>query len=151
MEVLVGAVGRLKKGPLRELMETYQKRLLWKFRLYEVEAKSPLPSPHLSEEESRLLQEGMPKGSYIIALDEKGASVSSPQLAQLMEKWQSLGKPLVFLIGGADGHSPSLLTQAHFRLSLGPLTWPHMVARFLLVEQLYRAQQILQGHPYHRE
>lgn len=152
MEVVIGAVGRLKKGPLLELIDEYKKRLSYTLRWYEVEAKASLEGDLLATEESRLLEGGIPKGSYVIVLDEKGQETTSVGFSQWMEKWQAMGKSsLVFLIGGAGGHSDVLLKKADFCLSLGSLTWPHKIVRLLLIEQLYRAQQIMKGHPYHRE
>jgi 23S rRNA (pseudouridine1915-N3)-methyltransferase len=94
----------------------------------------------------------VPDRAVVIALDERGTALTSAAFAQKITKWRDSGASgLAFLIGGADGHPDSLRQRADFLLSLGPMTWPHLLVRGMLLEQLYRAQQILAGHPYHRE
>jgi 23S rRNA (pseudouridine1915-N3)-methyltransferase len=85
-----------------------------------------------------------------VALDLGGESADSARLATLLQRWQGSGRPLAFVIGGAEGLDAPVLARANAVLSLGPLTWPHALARVMLVEQLYRAQAIAAGHPYHR-
>ncbi len=92
----------------------------------------------------------LPKSSCVIALDGRGKSWSSEQLAQRLEHWRQHGKDLAFLIGGPEGHDPSVLQRADETWSLGPLTLPHMLVRLVLIEQLYRAASLLANHPYHR-
>ena len=93
----------------------------------------------------------VPQGARLVALDERGKNLDSPAFAALMGRWQDDGLgDLAFAIGGPDGLSPAVLERADLTLSLGPMTWPHLLVRVLLVEQLYRAQSILDGHPYHR-
>lgn len=102
----------------------------------------------LSEQTSALLKHST--GSHRVALDMRGQAWSSEQLAAQMQDWQQLGRDVTFLLGGADGLQPAVLQAADQCWSLGPLTFPHMLVRVLLAEQLYRAATILQGHPYHR-
>lgn len=92
----------------------------------------------------------LPHDSHVIALDGRGRTWSSEDLAAQLETWRMHGRDLAFLIGGPDGHAPEVLTRADQRWSLGPLTLPHMLVRLVLAEQLYRATTILAGHPYHR-
>jgi len=88
----------------------------------------------------------------LIALDDRGALWSSRDLADRLTGWRDQGvSELAFAIGGADGLGAEVLNRADVKMSLGPMTWPHLLARSLLLEQLYRTQQILAGHPYHRE
>jgi 23S rRNA (pseudouridine1915-N3)-methyltransferase len=93
----------------------------------------------------------LPKQSHLIALDERGKDLSTMQLAQAMQEWRQEGKDVIFLIGGADGLSPEVKHKAASMMRLSSMTLPHAMARLLLIEQLYRAYTILQGHPYHRE
>jgi 23S rRNA (pseudouridine1915-N3)-methyltransferase len=92
----------------------------------------------------------VPAESFAVALDHAGHAPSSEGLARLLETWRAEGKDIVFLIGGAEGLDKRVLARADHVLSLGPLTWPHLLARAMLTEQLYRAQSIAAGHPYHR-
>jgi 23S rRNA (pseudouridine1915-N3)-methyltransferase len=90
-------------------------------------------------------------GLVVVALDERGKALASEAFARRIAGWRDGGaQDLAFLIGGADGHAPAVRERADFLLSLGPMTWPHLMVRAMLAEQLYRAQQILAGHPYHR-
>ncbi len=88
--------------------------------------------------------------SRAVVLDLGAAAPSSEAFAQLLESWLASGRPLCFLIGGAEGLDGAVLRRADHVLSLGPLTWPHMLARVMLAEQIYRARSIAEGHPYHR-
>ncbi len=89
--------------------------------------------------------------SYVVALDPHGKILSSESLATFVQRRQDDGtRDMCFIIGGADGLSDDVMARAQFRLSLGAMIWPHLLARVMLIEQLYRAQQILAGHPYHR-
>jgi 23S rRNA (pseudouridine1915-N3)-methyltransferase len=93
----------------------------------------------------------MPKGALAVALDERGKAYDSAAFARQFAAWRERsGDNLAFLIGGADGLAPAVLEKAAARLALGTMTWPHMLARAMLLEQLYRAHTILIGHPYHR-
>lgn len=149
------AVGRAKPGPLRELFEDYRRRLdsgPWgSLRLIEVEERRPLSGAERKAREGRLLLDALPKGATLFALDERGKPFDSPAFARLIGETAETGVgDLVFAIGGADGHAPEVRSASSRLLSLGPMTWPHMLVRALLAEQLFRAQSILTGHPYHR-
>lgn len=87
---------------------------------------------------------------HTVALDSRGANHSSEQLAKQLAYWQQLGKPIALLIGGPDGHLPNTLEHCQEHWSLSRLTFPHPLVRIIVIEQLYRAQSILQGHPYHK-
>ena len=101
--------------------------------------------------EGELLLAAVPERALVVALDERGKHVSSADFAKLIGKWGSSGSTIAFLIGGADGHGDAVRARADHLLALGTMTWPHLLVRAMLCEQLYRAQQILAGHPYHRE
>lgn len=102
--------------------------------------------------EAELTLAAVPAGALLVALDERGQSWSSRDLAERLAAWRDRGvATLAFAIGGADGLGPSVIERADAVLSLGAMTWPHLLVRSLLLEQLYRAQQISAGHPYHRD
>jgi len=105
----------------------------------------------LRRRESAALLAALPARGFVVALDRHGETPDSVGLAQLLARWRGLGREPCFLIGGAEGLADALIGRADHVLGLGPMTWPHMLARVLLVEQLYRAQAIAAGHPYHRD
>jgi len=92
----------------------------------------------------------LPSAAFIVALDQGGQAPDSAGFARLLERWLGLGRPVCFVIGGADGLGAPVLDRADAVLSLGALTWPHLMARAMLAEQIYRARSITAGHPYHR-
>ncbi len=148
-------MGRAKPGPLRDLFEDYRRRLdggPWgSLRLIEVEERRPVSGRERKAREGRLLLDALPKGASLFALDEGGRSLDSAAFASLINETAERGvAELAFAIGGADGHDAGVRSAAERLLSLGPMTWPHMLVRALLAEQLFRAQSILTGHPYHR-
>jgi 23S rRNA (pseudouridine1915-N3)-methyltransferase len=100
--------------------------------------------------EAEALRARIPPGAFTVALDRTGEALDSAGLARRLQRWSESGRGLCFLIGGAEGLDPALLVQCQARLSLGPMVWPHLLARVMLTEQLFRAQSILAGHPYHR-
>lgn len=152
MRLLILAVGRLKTGPLADLQSHYADRITWPLETREVEERRALPVPERKAREGELLLAALPAEAVLVALDERGTALSSPAFAERLARWREEGvKTLAFAIGGADGLAPAILKRAALTLALGPMTWPHQMVRGLLLEQLYRAQQILAGHPYHRE
>jgi 23S rRNA (pseudouridine1915-N3)-methyltransferase len=152
MRCHVIAVGRAKPGPMREVFELYAARLSPPLTLIEVEEKRALPEAQLREREAELLLAALPKRALLVLLDERGTALSSEALAERLRAWRDQGiGDLAFAIGGAAGHGSAARARADFTLSLGPMTWPHMLVRGLLAEQLYRGFSILAGHPYHRE
>jgi 23S rRNA (pseudouridine1915-N3)-methyltransferase len=151
MRLHIVAVGKLKAGPHLALARHYAERLAWPLAMREVEEKRPLPAAELKEREGALLLAAMPAGAVLVALDERGRSLTSAVFAQKLAQWRDAGvSDLAFLIGGADGLADQVRQKAQLVLSLGAMTWPHLLVRGMLLEQLYRAQQILAGHPYHR-
>ena len=152
MRVEIVAVGRARAGPERALYESYLHRIRWDIGLREVEEKRPLPADRLKEREAELLLESVPQGFAVVALDETGTDLSSEALAARIGAWRDDSRPgIAFLIGGADGLAAAVRERAELVLSFGRQTWPHMMVRAMLAEQIYRAQQILAGHPYHRQ
>ena len=152
MEYSLIAVGRARRGPERDLFEHYAARLKPALALREVEEKRPLPPPELKERESHLLLSAVPDQAALVALDERGKHLDSKALARLLCDWKDDGRrQTAFVIGGANGLADTVRGRADLVLCLGRLTWPHMMVRGMIAEQLYRAQQINAGHPYHRD
>ncbi len=152
MRLTIACVGRLNDGPMLGLYRDYAGRLAWPITLKEVEERRKLPAAKRMANEAVLLTAAIPKAARIVALDERGKALASAAFAQALSKWQGEGVgDVAFVIGGADGLDPALKKRASLLLSLGAMTWPHLLCRVLLAEQLYRAQSILSGHPYHRE
>ena len=151
MKLTILAIGRAKDGPEQALCSGYLGRLPWAAELREFEVRKPLPAPDKQKQESDMLLAAIPDGAVVVALDGGGRDLTSPQLAEKLRQWQDDGRrDVVFLIGGADGHTDAVKARADFKLAMGRMTWPHMLARAMLAEQLYRASTILAGHPYHR-
>ena len=156
MRVTLCVVGRLRTGPERTLIDDYLTRFdrtgralgLGPANLIEVEDK--LNKGMAAE--AKLLRSAAPDGATLVCLDERGKPQTSPQFADRLGAWRDDGiRDCAFLIGGADGLDPSLRADANHLLSFGKMVWPHMLARVMLTEQLYRAASILAGAPYHRE
>jgi 23S rRNA (pseudouridine1915-N3)-methyltransferase len=152
MNSIIIAVGRWKRGPERDLFEHYAARMRPPPELREVEERRNFSADELKIKEAELLLAAVPDGARVVALDGSGKALSSLQLAETVGRWRDEGvRQTAWLIGGADGHGGAVLERAELRLSLGPQTWPHLLVRAMLAEQLFRAQSILVGHPYHRE
>ena len=130
----------------------YAGRLVPPPAIIEVEEKRRLPPAALPDAEAELIFKAMPAGARLVALDGRGRSWTSREFADRLALWRDSGAAaLAFAIGGAEGLGEAVIARADTLLSLGPLTWPHLLVRGMLLEQLYRAQQILAGHPYHRD
>lgn len=155
MRLHLCAVGRLRAGPERDLVDDYLQRLERTGR--------PLGLGPVSEHEVEdrrgggmtaeglLLSRAIPEGAALCVLDERGKSLSSPEFAAALAGWRDAGRQdAAFVIGGADGLDPGLRARADLVVSLGRMVWPHILVRVMLAEQLYRAATILSGSPYHR-
>ncbi|MEE3359226.1 MAG: 23S rRNA (pseudouridine(1915)-N(3))-methyltransferase RlmH [Pseudomonadota bacterium] len=156
MRVSLCVVGRLRAGPERTLIDDYLTRFdktgralgLGPAKIVEVEDKK---GGGMSAE-ADLLRRAIPKGATLCCMDERGEVMTSPEFAQRLGQFRDQGtQDMAFVIGGADGIDPSLRAEARMSLSFGKMVWPHMLARVMLSEQLYRAASILAGSPYHRE
>lgn len=143
MRVTILAIGKNRDADLDRLIRTYQQRCPWPIELQEL-------VPRKSESEADRLARAIPSGDLLVALDERGELSTSAAFAERLGAWRDAGRSVSFLIGGADGLDTALTTSTDWCLALGRLTWPHMLVRLLLMEQLYRAGTILSGHPYHR-
>jgi 23S rRNA (pseudouridine1915-N3)-methyltransferase len=145
MHIAIAAIGKLKDPALKSLYDEYNKRLEWKINLTEFEAKPSI------EQEGTYLLGAISPSTFLITLDENGENIKSEEFATCLKKIQLYhqGK-LGFIIGGASGLSKEIKERSQKSISFGRMTWPHLLVRVMLIEQLYRAQQILKGHPYHR-
>jgi 23S rRNA (pseudouridine1915-N3)-methyltransferase len=132
------------------LFRRYAARLRPSLTVIEI-SETPGPHQDAKRRENAALRAAIPPRAHAVALDLGGVCLDSQSFAATLRRWQAQQAPLCFLIGGAKGLDETTLVQASAVLSLGPLTWPHMLARVMLAEQLYRAQAIAAGHPYHRD
>ena len=151
MRVAVLAIGRARDDPAKRVYDGYMGRLPWPHELKELQENKPLSATKRKQREADLLLRAVPKGAIVVALDGAGRALSSEEFACRIGAWRDDGSPcLAFLLGGADGHGEAVLKRANLTLSFGPMVWPHLLARAMLAEQLWRAASILSGHPYHR-
>jgi 23S rRNA (pseudouridine1915-N3)-methyltransferase len=138
MRLHVIARGKIGRSPEAELVDRYAKRIAWPFKLTELPDVGGTIPPPLSPHRD-------------VLLDERGRHMTSEEFAALLGRWRDDGvREARFLIGAADGHGDSARSNADLLISFGAMTWPHMIARAMLVEQLWRATSIIAGHPYHR-
>ena len=151
MRLTIVAVGKARRGAERALFDLYASRLSWGLAVREVEEKKPLSGDALKAREAALIRAALPAGAAVVALDERGRDLKSRALAGRLGAWRDAGREVAFVIGGADGLDPGLRAEADLVLALGRLTWPHLMVRAMLAEQIYRAETILAGHPYHRD
>lgn len=155
MRLVIAAVGRLRQGPEAQLIADYLDRFAKTGRAL------GLPAATLIEVEDKrgggmmaeagLLERALPDGAALVILDERGKLLTSPEFAREIGDWRDQARDICFVIGGADGIAPELRARADLAISFSPMVWPHMLARVMLSEQLYRAATILAGSPYHRE
>ena len=155
MKARLIATGERAPAWVAQGFSEYQKRLSHWLPLELVEIEPGLrgkgrDAQRAIDEEGRRVLAALPKNAHVVALEVTGKPHSSEQLVQRLEHWRSQGRDLAFLIGGPEGHSSEVLASATETWSLGPLTLPHMLARLLVAEQLYRAAATLANHPYHR-
>ncbi|MGV6801965.1 MAG: 23S rRNA (pseudouridine(1915)-N(3))-methyltransferase RlmH [bacterium] len=160
----IACIGLLKKGPILQVLQDYQQRTnqlsrsigLKGIAITEMEAPAKLPALKKQEKEASLLAAAIPPGASIFVLDEKGQAYNSAKFAARLGALRDQGQDCTaFVIGGADGHGPAirnLISSGRAQtLAFGPATWPHLLVRVMLAEQIYRAMTIMANHPYHRE
>lgn len=151
LKVDIISVARIKNGAHHELIESYKKRIKWKLTIYELESKQRCQKKCQLEEEAKILKH-INEQAVVIALDERGDGLKSLDFAKMLDTFKNNGNNHIqFIIGGANGLTQNTRDKTDVLLSFGQQTWPHLLARVMLLEQIYRAQQILSGHPYHRE
>ena len=158
MRITIGAVGRMKAGPEREMVARYLDRAvgggkplaLTGFDVIELTESRAGSSASRKTDEAKGLRAALPEG-IVVALDERGKAITSDALAKQIGRWRDDGRPAAsFVIGGADGLDPAFVQQADLVVSFSPMVWPHQLVRIMLAEQLYRTTTIFTGHPYHR-
>jgi 23S rRNA (pseudouridine1915-N3)-methyltransferase len=156
MRLHVVAMGRIRSGPERSLIDDYVQRFdrtgralsLGPMTEHELDDRKASTTP----DQGRVLLRAIPEGARVVALDERGTVMSSRAFAQILQSARDSGtSDMAFVIGGADGLDPSVRARADSLLSFGAMVWPHMLVRVMLAEQLYRAASILAGGPYHRD
>jgi len=149
------AVGRGRGHPAQALYEDYARQLVGRplgpLALKEVQERRALSAPELIAAEAKLIRAALPADAALVVLDSRGQMLTSAAFAKRLGQWRDQGREATFVIGGAEGLESGLREAADLGLSLGPMTWPHLLVRALLAEQLFRAQAILTGHPYHRD
>jgi 23S rRNA (pseudouridine1915-N3)-methyltransferase len=159
MRIVIVAVGRLKQGPERELAERYRKRAadagrgsgLTAIDIIEIRESRADSAERRMLEESIAVANVIPDGAVSVILDQRGESMTSASFAGRLQGWRTEDRPAVaFIVGGPDGIAATLRQKSSLRLAFGLATWPHQLARIMLLEQVYRSATILSGHPYHR-
>lgn len=155
MQLTIAAVGHKMPGWIETGFQEYAKRMPPECRIHLREIKPVERSGSKTAEtvmalERTRIEAAIPKGAFIVALDERGKDLSTMQLSQHLTKWQQDGRDIAFIIGGADGLDTTFKANADILIRISSLTLPHGMVRVLLAEQLYRAWSITQNHPYHR-
>jgi len=155
MKLLVVAVGQRVPDWAATAWDDYAKRFPPELRLelkaVKTEARGSRTTEQLMAAERERIEAAIPRGARVVALDERGTSLTTAALAAKLKGWQLESADVALLIGGPDGLDPALRAAAHERIRLSDLTLPHAMVRVLLAEQLYRAWSVNAGHPYHRE
>jgi 23S rRNA (pseudouridine1915-N3)-methyltransferase len=159
MRLSILTIGRLKKGPESSLCEDYETRIkglgkqagISRLSIAEHPESRLATASQRQKEEAEILTASLPPQAFAVVLDERGKSIASEAMAELIQKRLDQGtQDLAFLIGGPDGHAAKIRENAGFVLSFGPMTWPHRLVRLMLLEQIYRSVTIMVNHPYHR-
>ncbi len=145
MKITLGVIGKCKaNSPEGEIIKRYQERMKWSLTIKEKDNST-------QEDEAKFLHTCIAPQAKVVVLDERGINITSPELAGIIENWMTTGtSEICFLIGGADGHLEETRQKADLILSFGKLTLPHILMRAVLCEQIYRAETIINHHPYHR-
>lgn len=160
MRLLIAAIGRRKHAPEAALIDDYAARIaaggrgvgLTDLDLIEFDAPRLATAEARAAREWAMLSGAAPAGAKSVILDERGQALTSHNFADRLGAWRDDGAPAVaFFIGGPDGHAPEARRRADLLLAFGPQTWPHLLVRAMLCEQIYRAMTIFAGHPYHRD
>jgi 23S rRNA (pseudouridine1915-N3)-methyltransferase len=148
-ELRLIAVGRIGRGPEADLFRRYADRIRPRLAVTEI-AEARGSAGEIKRREADAILAALPDNATPVALDLGGIAPTSEALSNLLDRWLEAGRPVCFVIGGAEGLDARVIARAAATLSLGPLTWPHLLARVMLAEQLFRARAISAGHPYHR-
>lgn len=149
MQIQIISVGKLS-GELEALADRYQKMTSWKIKNIQLPHSKKSSENQIKQDEAQLIQNKISKGAYVIALDLSGKQLTSEAFSELFSRQMMSGGNIDFIIGGAFGIDKSILELSDLKLSLSKMTFPHQIAKLLLLEQIYRAQTILENHPYHK-
>lgn len=151
MKIEIICIAKIKNNAFADLIQMYQKRIRWSLDIIALESKLKEPAKCREEENCKILKH-LDKQAVKIAMDERGKTFSSLEFSKKMEDFSCEGPSRIqFVIGGADGLLDEVRQHCDLLISFGKQTWPHALARVMLLEQIYRSQQIMAGHPYHRE
>ena len=151
MNITILACGKIKKDSTSDMLDHYQKQFKWSVKVKEFNV-SVNDAVAKKKQENELLLEAIDNGAYLIVLDETGKDIGSRDFAALIEKQQQIStKHIQIVIGGADGLTDEVRKRANYMLRFGKMTWPHKMVRLMLFEQIFRAQSIIDNHPYHRD
>ena len=151
LRITIISVGKWRRDPNQDLFNTYTKRLSWEVRLLEIQEGAKLQVSQRKNQEGIKLISALPDKAKVVVLDQSGKAFTSVEFADNLRNWRDIGdRELAFIIGGADGLDRNVLEKANLILSLSSMTWPHMLVRAMLAEQLWRAASIINNHPYHR-
>ena len=154
MKISIISIGKFENSPHKQVFESYIKRLKWKIEIRELELKNAqnLSVAEIKKGEGALILKALRPQSKLIILDENGKEYKSRDFAKLISNFALQGdSDLTFVIGGADGLSEEIIKKSQLKITFGIMTFPHLMVRSILAEQLYRAQTIIEGHPYHRD
>jgi 23S rRNA (pseudouridine1915-N3)-methyltransferase len=149
MKIQIISVGKLS-SEITKISDQYQKMTNWQIKNNEIVYSKKLTPTQIKQYEANLIQDKLTKGAYIIALDLSGKQHSSEDFSLIFSQQMMAGNNIDFIIGGAFGLDQSILNLANIKLCLSKMTMPHQMAKLILLEQIYRAQTILDGHPYHK-
>lgn len=151
MQIIIAAIGKERRGPEQDLASHYSKRLPWKVTIKSAEPKGTNTTQRQAKESEFLLASTQECG-VVLGLDERGENLSSREFAALLKRYEEQARlPVGIMIGGPDGLDDTARAACEKTISLGRMTWPHLLVRGLIMEQLYRACSILSNHPYHRD
>ena len=149
MKLQIISVGKIA-GEQAAIVKHYQKMIGWQVQNTELAYSKKLSEKQIKQHEAKLIQDKIVKGSYVVVLDLLGKQMSSEVFSDIFKSQMMYGRNIDFIIGGAFGLDESILLLADIKLCLSKMTFPHQIAKLLLFEQIYRAQTILDNHPYHK-
>lgn len=149
MKIQIISVGKLS-SEIAKISDQYQKMTNWQIKNSEIVYSKKLAPTQIKQYEAKLIEDKLTKGAYIVALDLSGRQYSSEEFSVIFSRQMMEGKDIDFIIGGAFGLNQSILNLSNAKLCLSKMTLPHQMAKLMLLEQIYRAQTILDGHPYHK-
>jgi 23S rRNA (pseudouridine1915-N3)-methyltransferase len=153
MFIKILAIGKINSTPYGEIFDMYQKRIRWKVNIKELELKGfnkNTSANDIIEKEEKLFSDNIPQDHKLICLDKSGKNYSTEEFSNFLQKFQTSSEKICFLIGGAHGFSQNIKLKSDNLVSFGKMTFPHMLARTILIEQIYRSFSIANNHPYHK-